>query len=113
MKYITIILLTFFLSFTSLSKTIYIDVQGLVCDFCAQSIDKVFSKQVGVEKVDVNLNNGRVTIKMADVFQDDEDGISNDTIVKLLKDAGYEVVAIIRSWYEIWIESSCWNIQTR
>ena len=91
-----LISLTFYIG-SVYSKTIYIDVQGLVCDFCAQSIDKVFSKQVGVEKVDVNLNNGRVTIKMADVFQDDEDGISNDTIVKLLKDAGYEVVAIIRS----------------
>ena len=105
MKYITIILLTFFLSFTSLSKTIYIDVQGLVCDFCAQSIDKVFSKQVGVEKVDVNLNNGRVTVKMADVFEDDEVGISDETIIKLLQDAGYEVTAIIRSWYEIRIKS--------
>ena len=91
-----LISLTFYIG-SVYSKTIVIDVQGLVCDFCAQSIDKVFSKQVGVEKVDVNLNNGRVTIKMADVFQDDEDGISNDTIVKLLKDAGYEVVAIIRS----------------
>ena len=105
MKYVTIILLTFFLSFTSLSKTIYIDVQGLVCDFCAQSIDKVFSKQVGVEKVDVNLNDGRVTVKMADVFEDDEVGISDETIIKLLQDAGYEVTAIIRSWYEIRIKS--------
>ena len=97
MKYVIIILLTFFLSFTSYSKTIVIDVQGLVCDFCAQSIDKVFSKQAGVEKVDVNLNNGRVTVKMADVFEDDEVGISDETIIKLLQDAGYEVTAIIRS----------------
>ena len=96
MKYVIIILLTFFLSFTSYSKTIYIDVQGLVCDFCAQSIDKVFSKQAGVEKVDVNLNNGRVTVKMADVFEDDEVGISDKTIIKLLQDAGYEVTSIIR-----------------
>ena len=97
MKYVIIILLTFFLSLSSYSKTIVIDVQGLVCDFCAQSIDKVFSKQVGVEKVDVNLNNGRVTVKMADVFEDDEVGISDETIIKLLQDAGYEVTAIIRS----------------
>ena len=97
MKYVIIILLTFFLSLSSYSKTIVIDVQGLVCDFCAQSIDKVFSKQAGVEKVDVNLNNGRVTVKMADVFEDDEVGISNETIIKLLQDAGYEVTAIIRS----------------
>ena len=96
MKYVIIILLTFFLSFTSYSKTIVIDVQGLVCDFCVQSIDKVFSKQVGVEKVDVNLNNGKVTVKMADVFEDDEVGISDETIIKLLQDAGYEVTSIIR-----------------
>ena len=97
MKYVIIILLTFFLSLSSYSKTIVIDVQGLVCDFCAQSIDKVFSKQAGVEKVDVNLNNGRVTVKMADVFEDDEVGISDEIIIKLLQDAGYEVTAIIRS----------------
>ena len=96
MKYIIIILLTFFLSFTSVSKSIHVDVEGLVCDFCAQSIQKVFLKQPGVEKVDVNLNNGRVIIKMADVFQDDEDGISNDRIVKLFLNAGYDVRAIMR-----------------
>ena len=96
MKYVIIILLTFFLSLSSYSKTIVIDVQGLVCDFCAQSIDKVFSKQAGVEKVDVNLNNGKVTVKMADVSEDDEVGISDETIIKLLQDAGYEVTSIIR-----------------
>ena len=96
MKYIIIILLTFFLSFTSVSKSIHVDVEGLVCDFCAQSIQKVFLKQPGVEKVDVNLNNGRVIIKMADVFQDDEDGISNDRIIKLFLNAGYDVIAIMR-----------------
>ena len=96
MKYIIIILLTFFLSFTSVSKSIHVDVEGLVCDFCAQSIQKVFLKQPGVEKVDVNLNNGRVIIKMADVFRDDEDGISNDRIVKLFLNAGYDVIAIMR-----------------
>ena len=105
MRYVIIILLTFFLSLSSYSKTIVIDVQGLVCDFCAQSIDKVFSKQAGVEKVEVNLNNGKVTVKMADVFEDDEVGISDETIIKLLQDAGYEVTAIIRSWYEIRIKS--------
>ena len=67
-----------------------------MCDFCAQSIEKVFMKQPGVEKVNVNLNDGRVIIKMADVFQDDEDGISNDRIEKLFLDAGYDVLAIMR-----------------
>ena len=91
------IMLTIFVAISvSHSKTIHIDVEGLVCDFCAQSIEKVFMKQPGVERVDVNLNDGRVIVKMADVFQDDEDGISNDRIEKLFLDAGYDVLAIMR-----------------
>ena len=91
------IVLTIFVAISvSHSKSIHVDVEGLVCDLCAQSIQKVFLKQPGVEKVDVNLNNGRVIIKMADVFQDDEDGISNDRIEKLFLDAGYGVTAIMR-----------------
>ena len=94
---IVAIMLTIFVAISvSHSKTIKIGVDGMVCDFCAQSIEKVFLKQAGVEKVDVNLNNGRVIIKMADVFQDDEDGISNDRIEKLFLDAGYGVTAIMR-----------------
>ena len=94
---IVAIMLTIFVAISvSHSKTIKIGVEGMVCDFCAQSIEKVFLKQAGVEKVDVNLNNSRVIIKMADVFQDDEDGISNDRIEKLFLDAGYGVTAIMR-----------------
>ena len=93
--FMSLIVLTFCIG-SAYAKTIHVDVEGLVCDFCAQSIQKVFLKQPGVEKVDVNLNNGRVIIKMADVFQDDEDGISNDRIVKLFLNAGYDVIAIMR-----------------
>tara|TARA_B100000287_G_scaffold322073_1_gene305992 strand:+ start:276 stop:599 length:324 start_codon:yes stop_codon:yes gene_type:complete len=99
MRIIIIFVLLFTLTFcigSAYAKTIHIDVEGLVCDFCAQSIEKVFMKQPGVEKVNVNLNDGRVIIKMADVFQDDEDGISNDRIEKLFLEAGYEVTAIMR-----------------
>ena len=99
MRIIIIFVLLFTLTFcigSAYAKTIHIDVEGLVCDFCAQSIEKVFMKQPGVEKVNVNLNDGRVIIKMADVFQDDEDGISNNRIEKLFLDAGYQVTAIMR-----------------
>ena len=93
--FLSLILLTFCIG-SAYAKTIKIGVEGMVCDFCAQSIEKVFMKQPGVEKVNVNLNDGRVIIKMADVFQDDEDGISNDRIEKLFLEAGYEVTAIMR-----------------
>ena len=64
--------------------------------FRSQSIEKVFLKQPGVEKVDVNLEVGKVTVKMADVFKDDEDGISDERIKQLFLDAGYDVSSIKR-----------------
>ena len=91
------IMLTIFVAISvSHSKTIKIEVEGMVCDFCAQSIEKVFLKQPGVEKVDVNLEVGKVIVKMADVFQDDEDGISDKRIKQLFLDAGYDVSSIKR-----------------
>lgn len=78
------------------SKIIDIEVEGLVCDFCAQSIEKVFMKQPGVAVVYVNLDRGNVYIKMADVFEKDEDGISDIRIRKLFEDAGYNVTNITR-----------------
>ena len=78
------------------SKIIDIEVEGMVCDFCAQSIEKVFMKQPGVEVVYVNLERGNVQVKMADVFKDDEDGISDVRIKELFLDAGYTVNNIVR-----------------
>ena len=93
--FLLLILLTFCIG-SAYAKTIKIGVEGMVCDFCAQSIQKVFLRQAGVEKVDVNLNIGKVTVKMADVFQDNEDGISDERIKQLFLDAGYDVSKIER-----------------
>ena len=93
--FLSLILLTFCIG-SAYANTIKIGVEGMVCDFCAQSIEKVFLKQAGVEKVDVNLDIGKVTVKMADVFEDDEDGISDERIKQLFLDAGYDVSKIER-----------------
>ena len=93
--FLSLILLTFCIG-SAYAKTIKIGVEGMVCDFCAQSIEKVFLRQAGVEKVDVNLDIGKVTVKMADVFEDDEDGISDERIQQLFLDAGYDVSKIER-----------------
>ena len=93
--FMSLIVLTFCIG-NAYAKTIKIGVEGMVCDFCAQSIEKVFLKQPGVEKVDVNLEVGKVTVKMADVFKDDEDGISDERIKQLFLDAGYDVSSIKR-----------------
>ena len=78
------------------AKIIKVEVEGLVCDFCAQSIEKVFMKQPGVQVVYVNLDRGDVHIKMADVFEDEEDGISDVRIKKLFSESGYNVTNITR-----------------
>ena len=93
--FLSLILLTFCIG-NAYAKTIKIGVEGMVCDFCAQSIQKVFLRQAGVEKVDVNLDIGKVIVKMADVFQDDEDGISDERIKQLFLDAGYSISKIER-----------------
>ena len=93
---VAIVLPIFVAISVSHSKSIHVDVEGLVCDFCAQSIEKVFMKQPGVKVVYVNLDRGNVQIKMADIFEKDEDGISDIRIRKLFEDAGYNVTNITR-----------------
>tara|TARA_B100001063_G_scaffold93317_1_gene86951 strand:- start:3562 stop:3975 length:414 start_codon:yes stop_codon:yes gene_type:complete len=39
-----------------------IDVQGMVCDFCARGIEKTFNDDKDVKKVNVSLENGKVLI---------------------------------------------------
>ena len=39
-----------------------VSVKGMVCDFCAQGIEKTFKKDKAVAKIDVDLNKGKVFI---------------------------------------------------
>jgi len=39
-----------------------VSVIGMVCDFCAQGIEKTFEKDKTVKKIDVDLNKGKVLI---------------------------------------------------
>lgn len=70
-------------------ELITIDANGLVCDFCARALEKVFMKQDSVTGIDVNLDNGVILISL-------KDGMTMDdaTITKLVTDAGYNIGAI-------------------
>jgi len=73
------------------AETIKASVNGLVCSFCATGIEKTFNAQPAVEKVHVDLDNKLVTINTkADQKLDDE------TVTKLITDAGYSVTNISR-----------------
>ena len=39
-----------------------VSVIGMVCDFCAQGLEKTFEKDRNVKKIDVDLNKGKVLI---------------------------------------------------
>src|SRR5579859_4090835 len=73
-------------------KEIHITVNGMVCAFCAQGITKKFSAEPGVSKVDVSLGNKKVDLSL----KDGKD-VSDDTIRRLLTEAGYAIVKIERN----------------
>ena len=85
------LLLLLFLLLPIKAHSIIIDIQveGLVCDFCSQSIWKTFMLQRETELVYVDLDSGIVEITV------DQD-ISDKKIIQILQDAGYSVSKITR-----------------
>ena len=74
-------------SFAQAQKnTVYVSVNGLVCDFCATSLEKVFGKQKAVESIKVNLSAKVVTIHFKKGYH-----LNDATIRKLIEDSGYNV----------------------
>ena len=91
-------LITVFVSLLCLSMPTFaaqpdvsVDVKGLVCDFCAKAIEKVFLKEKDVESVRVNLKAKNIAL----FFKKGGD-LDDALIHKLVKDSGYDVVKINR-----------------
>lgn len=72
-------------------KPIHVSVNGLVCDFCARALEKVFSKQESVSDIHVDLDQKVVTINVKK-----DKNIDDKTITKLITDSGYNVEGIHR-----------------
>ncbi|MCF8495861.1 MAG: heavy-metal-associated domain-containing protein [Alphaproteobacteria bacterium] len=68
-----------------------IKVNGLVCDFCARAVEKVFRGQEGVEAVGVDLNTHEITLDLQNGTN-----IPDDKIIALVTDSGYSVTEIAR-----------------
>ena len=85
--------LTAFLAFTSANaSTIEMKVNGLVCAFCAQGIEKTLKTYSATEDVVVSLENRLVAVSTKD-GQD----IPDAELTKALTDAGYTVKSIART----------------
>lgn len=72
-----------------------VEVNGLVCDFCARAIEKVFRKKEEVANIGVNLDAGKISITM-----NDNQSIDDETLTQLITDSGYDVVKINRGCSE-------------
>lgn len=74
------------------AMTIEMTVNGLVCGFCAQGIEKTLRKDPATDDVFVNLEHRLVAV----ATKPDAD-IADATLREALRDAGYDVVAITRT----------------
>lgn len=73
------------------SARIAVDVNGLVCDFCAQALTKLFKKRKEVAAIAVDLDSKVVTLTLAPGAT-----LDDATITSLIAKAGYTTVAIRR-----------------
>lgn len=73
-------------------RTIRMEVNGLVCAFCAHGIQKALEKYPAAGEVFVDLEDRLVAVELEDGGE-----ISDAELDAALTDAGYTVVAIARS----------------
>ena len=71
------------------TQTIKAEVNGMVCAFCAQGIEKKMRSLTQTQDVYVDLKNKVVAVQLKD-GQD----LSHDIVKDLIKDAGYDVPKI-------------------
>lgn len=93
MKFFKIVSLAALLAASSSAsaRTVEMDVNGLVCAFCAQGIEKTLREFPATADVYVSLENRIVAIELAEGGD-----IDDATLRTAITDAGYTVVALRR-----------------
>lgn len=91
---IALLLLT--MSPLAAAKTIEMDVNGLVCGFCAQGIEKTLKALPATAAVFVSLEHRLVAVQLKDGSD-----IDDATLRKALKDSGYTVTGIRRTGHSL------------
>lgn len=74
------------------AKTIEMDVNGLVCAFCAQGIEKTLKTFPATRSVYVSLEHRIVAVELKEGLD-----IEDAQLKRAIKDAGYALVAIRRT----------------
>ena len=70
---------------------ITIHVKGLVCDFCARSVEKTFGKNKAIESILVDLDNGIISLNLKV-----DASVSDEEIANLVESSGYALESIER-----------------
>lgn len=93
MKKITLHFITLLFLSTSWANAsqIDVDVNGLVCEFCAVTIEKNFNKRPEVKEVRVDLEAKKVFIDLKT-----NQAITDELITEIILNNGYNVVKINR-----------------
>ena len=72
-------------------KDVFIKADGMVCDFCVQSLNKVFKKEESVIGIYVDLDKQAVIVDTKDGME-----LSDEKIKELIEWGGYDLVSIER-----------------
>lgn len=67
-------------------------VNGMVCDFCARAVSKVFGKNSAVDMVYVDLDAGEIHVDLKP-----GQTLDDETVTKLVRKSGYALVSINRA----------------
>lgn len=93
---LTFLIALFSNSALAATQTMKATVNGMVCAFCAQGIEKKIRALPQTHDVYVNLKQRIVAVELKDGQM-----IANDTLKSLIKDAGYDVTAIEMSEHPV------------
>ncbi len=92
MKKTGLFLMVLFFTSAAIAETVTVSVNGMICSFCAFSIEKLFSKREEVKNVKVDLDNRRVEIGMRPGKT-----LDDATVGRLIADSGYDMTGIARA----------------
>jgi periplasmic mercuric ion binding protein len=85
----TLVLSTLLSNIAFATQTIKANVNGMVCAFCAQGIEKKMRALSQTKDVYVNLKQRVVAVEVKD-----GQTLTNDTVKDIIKKAGYDVTSI-------------------
>ncbi|MEM8594830.1 MAG: hypothetical protein AAGF06_08485 [Pseudomonadota bacterium] len=76
----------------AVKPTIHVNVKGMVCDFCARGLERMFKKRAEVDSMDVDLANNLIALHLKN-----GQTLNDEVIHKIVTDNGIAVTTIHRT----------------